>query len=110
MMNYKIIFSLFFTVFVFQMNAQQVVQPKDGYKNTRNGNKSFKKGDYVNAEKYYTDATQTDTNKNVAYYNLGNALYKQKKYDEAAKAYSNSTAGTNADSLSKSWHNLGNSM
>ncbi|HET6991430.1 MAG TPA: tetratricopeptide repeat protein, partial [Bacteroidia bacterium] len=109
-MNHRIIITLILAVFVFRMNAQQVpLQPKDGYKNTRNGNKFFKKENYTDAEKYYTDAVQTDTNKTVANYNLGNALYKQKKYEQASQAYSNATSGTNPDSLSKSWHNLGNS-
>ncbi len=110
MMNRTII-SLLLSVFVLQMNAQQIPKiPKDGYKNTRKGNESFKKQDYASAEKYYQGGIQTDTNKNAAYYNLGNALYKQKKFDEAGQAYANATAGKNSDSLSRTWHNLGNSM
>jgi Ca-activated chloride channel homolog len=97
--------------FIQTLNAQQPQNNSiDRYKNTREGNNSFKKGDFTTAEKKFNAATKNDTNKNVANFNLGNTLYKLKKYDKAAEAFANATGGLNADSLSKAWHNLGNSM
>ena len=45
-------------------------------------------------------------------YNLGNALYKQGNYEEAAKKYSSVTEMEGADdkTKAKSYHNLGNSL
>ena len=93
--------------------AQQPQTPavkKDGWKNTREGNQYFKKQQYALAEEHYRTALEKDTSKATASYNLGNALYNQKKYSDAERAYADATAGTNADSLSRSWHNLGNAM
>ncbi len=107
----RILFLFFIVAFNLDLDAQQIVAPpKDGWSNTRKGNESFKKNDFATAEKYYQEGAEKDTNHATANYNLGNALYRQKKYDEAEKAYANATASTNADSASRSWHNLGNSM
>lgn len=89
------------------LNAQQT---RDPWKNTRQGNTEFRKNDFAKAEKNYREATNTDTAAHVAHYNLGNAMYKQKKWEDAEKAYAASIRGNNADSLSKSWYNLGNTM
>src|SRR6187551_3155863 len=110
MKNYFLIL-LFIPAFAIHLHAQQVPpQPKDGWKNTRKGNESFKKKDFASAEKYYRDGVDQDTSHATASYNLGNALYRQKKYSDAERAYAESTSGNNSDSLAKAWHNLGNSM
>ena len=110
-MKRKILIKILGITFIQVLNAQQPqTETIDNYKNTRAGNKSFKKGDFNAAEKKYNAATKYDANKNAANFNLGNTLYKLKKYDEAAQAFANATGGLNADSLSKTWHNLGNAM
>src|SRR5688500_9005137 len=110
-MKTKFLVLLFISAFVMNMNAQQTPappQPKDGWKNTRSGNENFKKNDFATAERYYKEGVEKDTSKTTASYNLGNALYRQKKYADAERAYAGSTEGNNPDSLSKAWYNLGN--
>lgn len=110
-MKLKFLVLLSIPAFTLHVNAQQVTpQPKDGWKNTRKGNESFKKKDFASAERYYKEGVEKDTSHATASYNLGNALYRQKKYSEAERAYAESTSGNNPDSLAKSWYNLGNSM
>src|ERR1044072_1061399 len=103
---------LFFPLCALHLHAQTdtVKPPKDGWINTRKGNVNFKKQNYLQAEKYYRDAVTTDTSKSPANYNLGNSLYMQKTYDEAERAYAEAITGKNADSLARTWHNLGNAM
>ena len=105
-----LLFSLAF--FIPDMNAQSkdTLQLRDPWKNTCDGNQLFRKKDFAGAEKKYQEGLQKDTSKSVTSYNLGNALYRQKKYEEAGQAYANSLDMKNPDSLSKGWYNLGNSM
>jgi tetratricopeptide (TPR) repeat protein len=50
------------------------------------GNSAYDQGTYSDAEKYYQEAISKDVNHQwpQAIYNLANALYQQKKFDEAA--------------------------
>lgn len=76
----------------------------------RQGNKEFKEGKFKEAEINYRKALEKDTNSVKAAYNLGNSLYKQKQYEEAAKAYLMKMTGNVSDeNLAKLYHNLGNS-
>ncbi len=110
-MKIKALILFFISAFALSVNAQQLPpQPKDGWQNTRKGNESFRKKDFATAEKYYKDGVEKDTSSATSSYNLGNALYRQKKYSDAERAYAESTAGNNVDSLAKAWYNLGNSM
>ncbi|MDQ3110561.1 MAG: tetratricopeptide repeat protein [Bacteroidota bacterium] len=111
-MSYRFLLLFFLAAFAHDVNAQDPIapQPIDGWKNTRKGNESFKKKDFGAAEKFYKEGAEKDTSHSTANYNLGNALYRQKKYEDAERAYASSTGGNNPDSLSKSWHNLGNAM
>ncbi len=76
---------------------------------TRDGNKQYEGGKFSDAEADYRKALEQKNNFPEAIFNLGDAVYKQKRYDEAAKQFQLS-AQTNADSLTraKAWHNLGN--
>ncbi|MFZ1453443.1 MAG: VWA domain-containing protein [Ferruginibacter sp.] len=72
------------------------------------GNEAYEKKEYDNAIKNYQQAAQKDPDNSTAQYNLGNALYKNNKADEAVQAYdgvlSNSTS--NADKA-KAFYNKG---
>lgn len=78
-------------------------------KETRNGNKQFDKGVYTDAEASYKKALDKKNNMPEATFNLGDAVYEQKRYDEAAKQFQLS-AQTNTDKTvkAKAYHNLGN--
>lgn len=78
---------------------------------TRNGNKAFKKGAYTDAEAAYKKALDKKNNMPEAIFNLGDAVYEQKRFDEAAKQFQLS-GQTNADKSikAKAYHNLGNTF
>ncbi|MBL0308916.1 MAG: tetratricopeptide repeat protein [Bacteroidetes bacterium] len=78
---------------------------------TRNGNKNFKKDNYTDAEADYKKALNEKNNMPEAVFNLGDAVYEQKRYEEAAKQFQLS-AQTNADPVvkAKAYHNLGNTL
>jgi Ca-activated chloride channel homolog len=78
----------------------------------RSGNAAYSNGRFKEAETSYRDALKQDNTLREGTFNLGDALYKQKKYDEAADQFrllaDNSKA---ARSLrSQSYHNLGNTF
>lgn len=78
---------------------------------TRTGNKHLKEGNYSDAEASFKKALETKNNMPEAIYNLGNAEYKQQRFEDAAKQYQLS-AQTNPDSRVKAsaLHNVGNTF
>jgi tetratricopeptide (TPR) repeat protein len=78
---------------------------------TRSGNKQFNKGNYTDAEASYKKALDKKNNMPEATFNLGDAVYQQKRYDEAAKQFQLS-GQTNTDKTikAKAYHNLGNTF
>ncbi len=74
----------------------------------KKGNEAYEKKEYDNAIKNYQQAAEKNPANSTAQYNLGNALYKNNKTDEAVQAYdgalSNSTS--NADKA-KAFYNKG---
>lgn len=53
----------------------------------RKANEAYEKGDYVNAEAGYREALLVTPDDARLYFNLGNALTRQGKFDEAVTAY-----------------------
>jgi len=76
---------------------------------TRTGNKQFDKDNYADAEASYKKALDKKNNMPEATFNLGDAIYEQKRYDEAIKQFQ-LAAQTNPDNnvKAKAFHNLGN--
>lgn len=73
-----------------------------------NGNKAYQKGAFKDAEANYRKAFETQKS-NEAAYNLGNALYEQKSFPEAEKAYEHSAKNSRKPNLrANSWYNKGN--
>jgi Ca-activated chloride channel family protein len=62
-------------------------------KSITEGNTFYRNGQYDLAERSYREALQKDQQNAIAQNNLGNALYKQRRYDEAEKIWG--TLGTN---------------
>jgi tetratricopeptide (TPR) repeat protein len=79
-------------------------------KQIREGNKLYNNKKYRESEVSYQKALKKDPKSFKAAFNLGDALYKQEKYEEAAKQFTDVTAksGDKANS-SMVYHNLGNS-
>ncbi|BAX78678.1 tetratricopeptide repeat protein [Labilibaculum antarcticum] len=77
----------------------------------RKGNGLFEGNEYENSEVEYRKALNKKINSYEAGFNLGDALYKQKKYDEALKQYQALTV-TEQDpkKLGEIYHNIGNTL
>lgn len=81
-------------------------------RNVRLGNKQYRDSSYVDAEVEYRKALEQNPKSFEGLYNLGNALFKQEKYDEALEQYkaAASVAGDDKGHLSAVNHNIGNSL
>jgi tetratricopeptide (TPR) repeat protein len=77
---------------------------------TREGNSYFKKEKFEDAEVCYRKALEKKKNMPEALFNLGDAVYEQKRYEEAAKQFEMSASATADKKIkAKALHNLGNS-
>ena len=77
----------------------------------RSGNELFNKQDFEKAEVEYRKALDTKEDSYEAAFNLGDALYKQKKYEEALQQFDNLVEGeTDKERLGELYHNIGNTF
>lgn len=75
------------------------------------GNKQYDNKKYNEAEKNYNQALNKNKDSYKSIFNLGDAYYKQNKFEEAAEQFQALThKATSKDTLSKAYHNLGNSL
>lgn len=75
------------------------------------GNRAYGKGNYNDAEVAYKKGLMEDPKSREAQSNLGNAYYKQQRFDEAGRQFGNSgVAMTDANDKARSLYNLGNSL
>lgn len=79
---------------------------------SREGRKKYAVGEMAEAEKEFDKASKRLENNAEAYYDLGNALQSQQKFEEALNAYQKSleTGKTTENLRSKIFHNMGNSF
>ena len=74
----------------------------------KKGNDAYEKKEYENAITNYKQATEKSPANATAQYNLGNALYKNKKTDEAVQAFDNAIENAESkEDKSKSFYNKG---
>ena len=77
----------------------------------RNGNGLFEGNEFEDSEVEYRKALDKKINSYEASFNLGDALYKQKKYDEALKQFESLTVSeTDPKKLGDLYHNMGNTL
>lgn len=97
----------------FRKDAMDLIA-KGGEVNKRNAEEKMKKAsdNYQKAEINYRKAMETTRNYDKANYNLGNSLYRQERYEEAEKYFSNVANDKNVskDLRSRAYHNYGNSL
>lgn len=75
------------------------------------GNSEYKAGRFHNAESAYKKSVEKAPQQFTGNYNLGNALYRQNKFEEASQQYLNATANNNVNELqSKAMYNMGNAL
>ncbi len=74
----------------------------------KKGNEAYEKKEYENAVTNYKLATEKNPAGSVAQFNLGNALYKNNKADEAVQAYEHSlSTAVSKEDKSRSYYNKG---
>lgn len=80
-------------------------------KEIRQGNRVYEENDYETAVQRYEKAIAINPENATAHFNLGDALYHQQQYGDAANAFIKATEKS-ADSLAQAqaYHNLGNSL
>lgn len=86
------------------------MQAQDERKFIREGNDHFTEENYLESEIEYRKALDKTGDSFEAQFNLGDALFKQEKYNDALEQFQ-ILAGTeqNPDNLAKVYHNIGNS-
>ncbi|MDR1202455.1 MAG: tetratricopeptide repeat protein, partial [Tannerellaceae bacterium] len=104
-------------IFAFTFCTIGLYAQKAERKNVRDGNKLYTNEKYTEAEVAYRKSLEVNPRSIEGTYNLGDALYKQQKYPEAAEQYQ-LIAGqsekllqdnpANSQRLAQVYHNLGN--
>lgn len=92
-------------------DAGEEYSNKDERSSVRKGNKEYESKNYVGAEIDYRKALEAAPLSRDAAFNLGNSLYGQQKYEEAAKEFEK-VINSETDPLkqSEAWYNLGNTL
>lgn len=75
------------------------------------GNKLYKENKFEQAVPEYVKALETDADTTIANYNLGNAYFRSKRFDEAEKTYDNTIANGGDNAMKQSgFYNKGVSL
>ncbi len=74
------------------------------------GNEFFHHEQYDDALTYYRDAQLDAPDLSALHFNVGDALYKQGKFDEALQAYEQALDAEDADFQGKVYYNMGNTF
>ena len=80
-------------------------------KHIREGNDLFENDSFEDSEVEYRKALEVTPNSFNASFNLGDALFRQEKYEESTKQFiSIAEIAENKEDKAKAYHNLGNSL
>jgi len=105
MKGLNIILITIFTLLAINTFAQQE------RKYIRQGNKKFENGNFDKAEVLYRKAVDKKDDSYNATFNIGDALYKQEKYEDAINQFSDlANQELTKEDKAKIYHNLGNSL
>lgn len=74
------------------------------------GTKAYERGDYKKAQQYYLEAQSKEGLNPTAHYNLGTALFRQKKYKDAVASFKQALNGADSLVSRNSYYNMGNSQ
>ena len=102
---------LFIVTALIILSAPQNAVGQGEKKHIREGNREYARNNFQDSEISYRRATEKNKSSADAIFNTGDALYKQKKYDEAGSQFSESSKMNNEKAKqSASFYNLGNSL
>jgi Ca-activated chloride channel family protein len=108
-LNMKKQISLWFIFLITGLLCKMSAQEEKKF--IRQGNDQYKENKFADSEVSYRKAIDKNKQSKEAGFNLGDALYKQNKYDEAGKEFlDNSSLMTNNSKKSANLYNLGNSL
>ncbi len=97
-------------VFLFAFSSTVFAQKEAG--DVRKGNREYKKQNYTKAEVDYRRGIEKNKNGYEAHYNLGDALYRQDKYEDALSEFSTAAKmldrKEDKERYAKAMHNIGN--
>jgi len=99
-------------LFIFLITSCLTTYAQKESDDVRAGNRLYKSDKFTEAEIEYRKGLQKNPTSFEANYNLGNALFKQKKYADALEQFKNSTALQSKDKikLAAALHNTGNAL
>lgn len=104
-LNWKAMF--FMALFLFLAFAR--VSAQSAHQNRRDADKKYTQGLYNEAEEAYRKSLDKDPVMK-GYFNLGNSLYQQQRFEEAREQYDKAIARTDKpEVLNKAYYNKGNS-
>jgi len=96
---------------LFLLFVVSIVNAQPAQKLVRSGNTEYKDGHFKNAEIDYRKALTKSPNSQKAAFNLGNSLYKQQNFEEAAAQYLKIGQNENKEvPKANVYYNLGNSL
>jgi tetratricopeptide (TPR) repeat protein len=88
-----------------------VTTAQSSHRSLRNGDQAYTRNQYKVAEKHYREAADLNYGDPQAVYNLGNALYKQGNWEDAALRFSQAATQAKTPELrADALHNLGNAL
>lgn len=110
-LNMLIIFLMLFSNFILLAQKDSIALQRNARKMVREGNALYEKGQFTDASVAYKKALNSSAYYDKASYNLGNALYQNKNFQEAIPQFE-LTAKTSQDKFTKAeaYHNIGNAM
>jgi Ca-activated chloride channel homolog len=98
-------------IMLFLLFAISIVNAQPAQKLVRSGNHEYKDGHFKDAEIDYRKALTKAPNSQKAAFNLGNSLYKQQNFDEAASQYMKLAQSESKEAPKANvYYNLGNSL
>ncbi len=102
---------LFTVIFSYIIENNLLAQTKATLQDVRKGNSLFEKGKYKEAEIEYRKAMDKSPDYQKAKFNIGTTLYKQGRFEDAHKIFSELTPPDKDKKMASTyWYNVGNSL
>ena len=98
-------------IIIFIITCSQALHAQSDKKYIRQGNREYEKNKFPQSEISYRKATDKNNNSPDAVFNIGDALYKQNKFEDAGRQFmENANMNEDKDKKSAAMYNLGNSL
>lgn len=104
-MKYKLLVFIMTLVPFVNISAQKEAR------NVKEGNKQYVAQKFTEAQKFYEQGIADNSDSYSANFNLGNSLFRQKKYKEALEQYQKAATLTKEKKeIASAFHNVGNAL